>query len=45
MKEIGRGNLRSVPVPKEYLPLKRHYFLEVDGYILDNGFLQTLIQD
>ena len=39
----GKGTLRSIPAPKEYFPIKRHYFLEVDGYILDNGFLNTII--
>lgn len=44
-KRLGRGEVKCVPVPKKYLPIQQHCYLEVDGYILDNGGLSELILD
>ena len=41
-KRIGRGEIKCIRVPEKYAPVKRHCYLSVDGWILDNGGLGRL---
>jgi len=41
-KILGRGKLRTIKMPSKFCAEKIHVYLEVDGYILDNGMLSKI---
>jgi len=44
-KALGRGAVRCIPMPNPQHPNQQHCYLDVEGYILDNGALKSFILD